>query len=128
MLYLKRDGGQRQYSAHLSSQVDSDQFGRLVEWIHRNLDTALTVGTMARAAAMSPRNFARRFLQEMGVTPAKFVERARVEKSRQLLAEQNLSAEKVATLCGFQSREQLRRAFRRQLGVLPSDYCKHFNQ
>lgn len=97
VLYLKRDGGQKQYSAHLSSQVESDQFGRLVEWIYCNLDAALTVDTMAQVAAMSPRNFARRFLQEMGITPAKLVERARVEKAQQLLAEQNLSMEKVAT-------------------------------
>ncbi|MFC6981617.1 GlxA family transcriptional regulator [Microbulbifer taiwanensis] len=128
VLYLKRDGGQKQYSEHLSGQVECDQFGQLVEWIYSNLEAPLTVDTLAQVAAMSPRNFARRFLQTMGVTPAKFVERARVEKSRQLLMEQNLSAEKVAALCGFQSREQLRRAFRRQLGVLPSDYRKHFKR
>jgi len=128
VLYLKRDGGQKQYSARLSSQVESDQFGQLVEWIYCNLDAPVTVDALAQVAAMSPRNFARRFLQEMGTTPAKFVERARVEKARQLLAEQNLSMEKVAIHCGFQSREQLRRAFRRQLGVLPGDYRKHFNR
>lgn len=127
VLYLKREGGQTQYSAHLSSQVESDQFGQLIEWIYRNLAAPITVTRLAEMAAMSPRNFARCFLQETGVTPAKFVERARVEKSRQLLSEQSLPMEKVAVQCGFQSQEQLRRAFRRQMGVLPSDYRKHFN-
>ncbi|WP_308364616.1 MULTISPECIES: GlxA family transcriptional regulator [unclassified Microbulbifer] len=127
VLYLKRDGGQKQYSAHLSSQVKSDQFGSLVEWIHGNLHRPLTVEELSQAAAMSPRNFARRFFREMGVTPARFVERARVEKARQLLAGQYLPLERVTGLCGFRSQEQLRRAFRRQLGVLPSDYQKHFN-
>lgn len=126
VLYLKRDGGQKQYSAHLSSQMQSDQFAHTTEWIYRNLERPLSVEELAGIAAMSPRNFARRFLREMGATPAKFVERARVEKARQLLAEQNLALEKTAALCGFQSREQLRRAFRRQLGVLPSEYRKHF--
>ncbi|SHF32420.1 transcriptional regulator, AraC family with amidase-like domain [Microbulbifer donghaiensis] len=127
VLYLKREGGQTQYSEHLSSQVDSDQFGRLIEWIYQNLASPITVTKLAEEAAMSPRNFARCFLQETGVTPAKFVERARVEKSRQLLSEQSLPLEKIAMQCGFQSQEQLRRAFHRQMGVLPSNYRKHFN-
>jgi transcriptional regulator GlxA family with amidase domain len=128
VLYLKRDGGQKQYSAHLSSQLESDQFAQLIEWIYQNLHKPLTVEKLSQVAAMSPRNFARRFLLEMQITPAKFVEKARVEKARQLLAEQQLPMEKAARLCGFQSKEQLRRAFLRQLGVLPSDYRKHFNQ
>ncbi|WP_346838276.1 GlxA family transcriptional regulator [Microbulbifer sp. SAOS-129_SWC] len=128
VLYLKRDGGQQQYSAHLSSQVASDRFAELVEWIYANLAQPLDVDTLARRTAMSPRNFARHFTVELGQTPAKFVERARAEKARQLLAEQNLPQAKVAALCGFQSQEQLRRAFKRQLGVLPEDYRKRFNR
>ena len=128
VLYLKRDGGQRQYSSYLSSQVDSDRFAGLVAWIYANLEQPVDVASLAQRAAMSPRNFTRHFTAELGLTPAKFVERARVEKARQLLAEKNLPQARVAALCGFQSQEQLRRAFQRQLGVLPDDYRKRFNR
>ena len=126
VLYLKRDGGQQQYSTHLANQISSDQFAGLVEWLHRNLHKNISVESMAEQCAMSPRNFARRFVAETGDTPSRFLEKARVEKSRQLLLEKNLSLEKIAQTCGFNSAEQLRRAFYRHLGVLPSDYRKRF--
>ncbi|WP_250460657.1 GlxA family transcriptional regulator [Microbulbifer litoralis] len=128
VLYLKRDGGQQQYSSHLSSQVDSDRFAELVEWIYGNLAQPLGVDTLAQRSLMSPRNFARLFTDELGCTPAKFVERARTEKARHLLADSALPQEKVAAQCGFRSQEQLRRAFLRQLGILPGDYRRRFGR
>ncbi|QFT52971.1 GlxA family transcriptional regulator [Microbulbifer sp. THAF38] len=127
VLYLKRDGGQRQYSSHLMNQQQSDRFARLVEWIYQNLDQSLTVEKLAQESAMSPRNFSRCFLKELGVTPARFVENIRVEKACQLLSEQTLSQEKIACLCGFQSQEQLRRTFRRHKGILPSEFRRRFH-
>ncbi len=128
VLYLKRDGGQKQFSAHLSNQVNSERFAALIEWIYGNLEKPLTVEALATESSMSPRNFARCFTEELGRTPAKFLEQARVEKSRQLLAQGDLPMGTIAQMCGFQSQEQLRRAFIRQLGVLPSSYRKHFNR
>ncbi|WP_299583885.1 GlxA family transcriptional regulator [uncultured Microbulbifer sp.] len=127
VLYLKRDGGQQQYSRHLKDQLQSDRFAGLVEWMYQNLDQSLTVEKLAQESAMSPRNFARCFLKELGVTPARFVESIRVERACQLLSEQNISQEKVACLCGFQSQEQLRRTFRRHKGILPSEFRRRFH-
>ncbi|WP_226643860.1 GlxA family transcriptional regulator [Microbulbifer variabilis] len=127
VLYLKRDGGQQQYSSYLMNQQQSDRFAGLVEWIYQNLDQSLTVEKLALQTAMSPRNFARCFLKELGVTPARFIENIRVEKACQLLSEQNLSQERVAFLCGFQSQEQLRRTFRRHKGILPSEFRRRFH-
>ncbi|GAA5443756.1 HTH-type transcriptional regulator CdhR [Microbulbifer sp. NBRC 101763] len=127
VLYLKRDGGQQQYSTHLMNQLQSDRFAGLVEWIYQNLKEPLTVERLAQESAMSPRNFARCFSRELGVTPARFIESIRVEKACQLLSEQNLSQERVACLCGFQSQEQLRRTFRRHKGILPSEFRRRFH-
>jgi len=127
VLYLKRDGGQQQYSSYLMNQLQSDRFSGLVEWIYQNLQEPLTVEKLAQESAMSPRNFARCFSRELGVTPARFVESIRVEKACQLFSEQNLSQEKVAWLCGFQSQEQLRRTFRRHKGILPSEFRRRFH-
>lgn len=96
--------------------------------MHRNLHRELSVALLAEQCAMSERNFARRFTDDTGDTPMKFLEKTRVEKSRQLLTEPHLSLGKVARHCGFKSAEQLRRAFQRQLGVTPSDYRDRFSR
>ncbi|WHI46319.1 GlxA family transcriptional regulator [Microbulbifer sp. JMSA004] len=122
VLYLKRDGDQKQSSTYLMSQLKSDRFLELVQWIHNNLDKALCVNSLAEKTSMSPRNFARCFTRDMGVTPGRFVEKIRIEKVCQLLATQVLTQERIATICGFKSQEQLRRAFRRNKGMLPREY------
>ena len=77
---------------------------------------------------MSPRNFARVFRRETGVTPAKFVERARVDAARRCLEDDALGLDEVASRCGFASAEQLRRTFHRHLRVVPIDYRKRFHR
>ena len=81
---------------------------------------------LAHRAAMSPRNFARVFAREVGATPARWVERARVEAARRRMEEGRAGAEAVAEACGFGHREGMRRAFRRQLGVAPREYRQRF--
>ncbi|MCO1334901.1 GlxA family transcriptional regulator [Microbulbifer sp. OS29] len=127
VLYLKRDGGQQQFSVRLENQINSDRFAGLVEWMYQNVHLPITVERLAQEAAMSPRNFARSFVRELGVTPARFLEQIRVDKACQMFSEQNQPQEKVAKLCGFQSQEQMRRAFRKHKGILPSEYRKRFH-
>jgi len=84
------------------------------------------VEALARRSAMSPRNFARVFTAEVGTTPARYVERTRVEAARRLLEETGGSLDRVAECCGFGSSETLRRAMMRILHVGPAEYRKRF--
>ncbi len=88
VVFLKRPGGQAQFSSHLSTQLaDRDVLAEVQGWIADHLDDDLSVARLAERAAMSPRHFARVFRAETGVTPARFVERARVEQARRRLEE-----------------------------------------
>ncbi|WP_445364795.1 GlxA family transcriptional regulator [Microbulbifer sp. ANSA003] len=126
ILYLKRDGDQSQYSSYLQAQLKNNRFSPLLEWINLNLEQSLSVDFLAKKQAMSPRNFSRCFTSEIGVTPARYLEQVRVEKACQLILEAGISQDVVATQCGFSSQEQMRRAFLRQKGILPSKYRKQF--
>jgi transcriptional regulator GlxA family with amidase domain len=129
VVFLKRPGGQSQFSAHLAAQTPAP--GRLRDlpsWIVEHLDADLTVERLAERVAMSPRTFARVFHRETGVTPAKFVERARLDAARRLLEDEALGLDEVASRAGFASGEQMRRTFRRHLRVLPFDYRKRFRR
>jgi transcriptional regulator GlxA family with amidase domain len=128
VLFLKRPGGQAQFSAQLSSQLASRQpIQELQAWIVENVHRDLSVAVLAARAGMSPRNFARVFTREVGATPALFVETARVEAARRRLEEDGgRGIEAVAAECGFGSAETLRRAFLRRLRVNPADYRARF--
>lgn len=129
VLFLKRPGGQRQFSSHLEAQtLPRGALKDLPEWILDNLDADLSVEALAQRTAMSPRNFARVFTRELGMTPAKFVERARVERARRVLEEDVAPLESVASSCGFGSAERMRRSFQRHLRVVPQDYRKRFER
>jgi transcriptional regulator GlxA family with amidase domain len=129
VLFLKRPGGQSQFSSHLAAQaIPRGPLKDLPDWILDHLDEELTVESLAERVAMSPRNFARVFLRETGMTPAKFVERARVERARRSLEESRRSMDEVADECGFRSAERMRRTFRRHLRVVPHDYRKRFER
>jgi transcriptional regulator GlxA family with amidase domain len=129
VLFLKRPGGQRQFSSQLQAQTQPRGVLKdLPEWILDNLDADLSVEALAQRVAMSPRNFARVFVRELGMTPAKFVERARVERARRVLEEDVAPMESVAGSCGFGSAERMRRSFRRQLRVVPQDYRRRFER
>lgn len=127
VMFLKRPGGQSQFSAALAAQDGEDSpFGRLQHWILDNLDADLSVPSLADRVAMSPRNFARLFARRTGTTPAKFVESARLESSRRRLEDTALPIEGIAHACGFGNAERLRKAFQRRFRITPQDYRKRF--
>lgn len=127
VLFLKRPGGQSQFSNQLAMQFKlSGPLESLSEWLVDNIDQPVSVTDMAQQVAMSPRNFARVFQRETGTTPAKFVEGLRVERAQQLLEASNLGLEQVADKCGFGSAERMRRSFVKTLNVLPVDYKRRF--
>ena len=127
VLFLKRPGGQAQFSTQLTSQLAERQPLRdLQAWIIEHPGDDLSVPALARRVAMSPRNFARVFAREVGETPARWVERARVEAARRLLEESDAGVEAVAARCGFGTAESLRRAFLRCVRVSPAAYRSRF--
>lgn len=127
VMFLKRPGGQSQFSVHLASQQAAREPLRDVQsWVVDNLPRRITVEGMATLAGMSPRNFARVFHCQVGITPARFVERARVELARRRLEESRAGIDEIAENCGFGSPETMRRAFLRNVRVAPADYRKRF--
>jgi transcriptional regulator GlxA family with amidase domain len=127
VLFLKRPGGQSQFSAQLSAQIaEREPLRDLQAWIADNLEADLSVPALAERACMSPRNFARAFRKEVGMTPAVYVEAARVEAARIALDGSQEPVESVARRCGFGTVETMRRAFHRRLGVGPSSYRERF--
>ena len=127
VLFLKRPGGQSQFSTQLASQVaDREPIRDLQAWILEHLEEDLSVERLSKRAAMSPRNFARVFTREVGATPARFVESARVEAARRKLEDSHASVEEVAAACGFGTAETMRRAFLRNVRVAPAHYRSRF--
>jgi len=123
VMYLRRTAGQAQFSMFLTNPaVGRGAIEELLAWLPDNLDSDLSVEEMAAWSAMSPRNFARVFTEQTGVTPARFVERLRVEAVRELLEDTKLSLDQIADRCGFASADSMRRSFRRSFGVTPSRY------
>ena len=127
VLFVRRPGGQAQFSAGLAGQAaERPSLRDLQDWIAGNVDRDLSVTALAARSFMSPRNFARVFGREVGVTPAAYVESVRIERARVLLETTALPLEEVATRCGFGSPETLRRSFARRLRVSPSEYRRRF--
>lgn len=127
VFFLKRPGGQAQFSVQLSAQIaEREPLRDLQAWIADHPDADLSVDALARRAAMSPRNFCRVFMREVGMTPGRFVERVRVEAARRLLEDSTRGVPQVAAACGFGSAETMRIAFRRALGVSPKVYRSRF--
>ena len=127
VVFLKRPGGQSQFSAHLAAQVATEGRIQAVQhWILDHLPLELTVITLASRAGMSVRNFTRVFQQEAGMTPADFVEMARVDSARRLLEDTDKPLQRVASSCGFANPDTMRRAFLRRIGTGPSEYRERF--
>ena len=127
VLFLKRPGGQSQFSSFLSAQATgTERFRDLQIWILEHLDEDLSVPALAARMAMSERHFARAFAAEVGQTPASFVRGARLEAARRLLEESNHHVDQVAWRCGYGSEETMRRAFLRTLKITPGDYRARF--
>jgi transcriptional regulator GlxA family with amidase domain len=129
VVFLKRPGGQAQFSSALSAQQAArPELRELQAWIGGHLEEDLTVPTLAKRALMSERSFARAFHREVGQTPAAHVEELRVERARGLLEDGAPSLEAVARSSGFASAEVLRRAFHRRVGVSPAEYRERFRR
>lgn len=127
VLFVKRPGGQAQFSAQLAAQAaERAPLRELQAWMADHLDADLSVAALARRAAMSERHFARAFKQETGMTPAAYVEALRVERARLALESTAAPVEAIARQCGFGTVETLRRAFARRLGVSPAAYRSRF--
>jgi transcriptional regulator GlxA family with amidase domain len=119
VVHQRRPGGQSQFSALVEMGGASGRFGDLMDWIRANLATPLTVERLAAEAAMSPRNFARAFTSETGTTPAKAVERLRLEAARTAVETSHAPIDHVAEAVGFGDPERMRRAFLRAFGQPP---------
>jgi transcriptional regulator GlxA family with amidase domain len=127
VLFIRRSGGQAQFSAGLAGQAAEHPAVRdLQAWIADNLDADLSVAALAERSFMSPRNFARVFSREVGTTPAAYVESLRLERARTLLETTDLQLAELARRCGFGTVETLRRVVGRRLGVGPTEYRHRF--
>lgn len=129
VVFLKRPGGQAQFSAPLAAEAaadDPDRFGALTHWILQNLAADLSVEILAERMAMSPRNFARRFVEAMNIAPGKYVEQMRIDAARRGLTDGSVSIVRIAARCGFASAEAMRLAFKRHLDIAPNDFRARF--
>lgn len=127
VVYLKRPGGQSQFSQHLDSQMTPHSGIReLQKWILQNLGQELNLEVLARQANMSSRNLRRVFQQQTESSPSQFIERARLEQARRLLADGDTALKRIAATCGFGSEDHMRKVFQRQLGVTPRIYRDQF--
>ena len=123
-----RSAGQSQFSADLARQTQDaeGEFAALHEWSRKNLARPISVADMAEACAMSGRSFSRRYAASVGVSPARSLERMRVDAARALLTDSDRSMKAVALVCGFSDQEKMRRAFHRHLRTSPSSYRSVF--
>ena len=126
VMFLKRPGGQAQFSAALALQTAEDKFGALHDWISRHLAEDISLQVLARQAGMSERSFSRHYAEATGLTPGRAVEQLRVEAARRLLLESRLPVKRISQRCGFGSEETMRRSFIRLLAVSPQDYRSRF--
>lgn len=127
VVFLKRPGGQSQFSVTLSLQKSDSRFAELHAWIADNLTLELSIATLAAQAGMSERSFVRHYRTETGQTPARAVELIRVENARRQLADSTTSIKRIAMQCGFGCEETLRRSFLRALSVTPQAYRERFS-
>src|SRR5438477_4592674 len=127
VVYLKRPGGQAQYSEPLQFQINaSDRFADLASWMVGHLREDLSLNALAKRVCLSPRHLARRFKQTFDRPPAALVENLRLDDARRRLTERTQTIESVAASVGFNSDDAFRRAFQRRFGVKPSSYRSRF--
>jgi transcriptional regulator GlxA family with amidase domain len=127
VVFLKRPGGQAQFSTVLALQHRDREFDRLHGWMAEHLGKNLSVPALAERAGMSERSLQRHYRASMGLSPARAVEKMRVEAACQLLATTRDPIKRIAQRCGFGSEETMRRGFFRQVGIAPQDYRARFS-
>jgi transcriptional regulator GlxA family with amidase domain len=126
VVFLKRPGGQSQFSAPLFAQQADDSFAALHAWIAAHLRHDLRVERLAEHVNMSPRTFARVYTAKLGRTPARTVEAMRLEAACGLLEESRVALKRIAADCGFGDDQNMRRVFRRHFGINPLEYRARF--
>jgi transcriptional regulator GlxA family with amidase domain len=127
VVYLRRPGGQSQFSAPLAAQMAERKGLRdLLLWMTDHIEVDLSIAALAHRANMSERTFARVFTAETGFTPAAYVERLRIDAARRSLETTNRTVKQIARGCGFGTVETLHRAFRRSVGSTPLEYRARF--
>lgn len=126
VLFLKRPGGQSQFSRHLQAQRRDDLFGELELWMLEHPGEDLSVAKLARRMSMSARHFARLFAARLGASPAAYVRRLRVEQARRRIEEGASRLKQVARDCGFGDEQALRRSFQAVVGITPAEYRQRF--
>jgi transcriptional regulator GlxA family with amidase domain len=130
VVFMKRPGGQSQFSEMLQSQMnDGDTFAGFHVWLTQNLQREeLDVEILARQANMSARNFSRVYKQKTGRSPAKALEIFRLEAARRLLEDSDRNIDQIAGACGFGDEERMRVTFQRHLAISPRDYRSRFSR
>ncbi|MGA8363568.1 MAG: helix-turn-helix domain-containing protein, partial [Solirubrobacteraceae bacterium] len=128
VLFLRRPGNQSQFSATLAAQQPAREPLREAQrYALEHVAADLSVEALALHAHMSPRNFARAFAAEVGITPGRYVERVRLEAARHALEDTAQPIATVAAACGFGTPETMRRTFLRALGVAPAEYRRRYH-
>jgi len=127
VVYMKRPGGQEQYSEPLQFQLHSrSHFADLLPWMRGHLDQDLSVEALAARISLCPRQFSRRFAMEFGSSPASFVRRLRLDEARERLSAPDCTVESVARSVGFRDADNFRRAFERSFGIPPREFRGRF--
>lgn len=127
VMFLKRPGAQPQISSHLAAQLSFRSVTQHVrQWILTNLRAEMSVEMLAKQAGMSARNFSRMFRRDVGMTPAEFVEAARVDAARRALEDTDLPLKRIAAHCGFSGPDGMRSAFHRRVGMTAHLYREMF--
>ncbi|MCS7477883.1 GlxA family transcriptional regulator [Umezawaea endophytica] len=129
VVYLRRPGNQAQFSVQLSAQVArSDPLRDVQYWVVANLTADLSVPALARRAGLSTRHFSRAFTEQVGVTPGRYVDLARLEAAQRALTDTRDGVIGIAHRCGYGTPEAMRRAFLRDLDVSPTQYRRTFTK
>ncbi|MDE4536268.1 MULTISPECIES: GlxA family transcriptional regulator [Pseudomonas] len=127
VVFLKRPGGQEQFSSSLALQSKSSHFSDLHAWLNNNISGDLSVSVLANFMNMGERTFARRYTESTGCTPSKMVELLRLDAVRDLLVTSNSPLKSIAKSCGFGNESTLIRRFVKHVGVTPAEYRARFN-
>jgi len=127
VIYMRRPGGQSQFSVALRRQTaEESPIKRVQDWISEHLGEPLSVERLSEVAGMSPRNFSRVFARDAGTSPGRFVEELRLEEARRMLESGSETVERVAALSGFGSTDSLQRHFAETYGTTPTEYRSRF--